>query len=213
MKLSVHVWSDIACPWCWIGKRRLERAIEQLEGTDEVGITFHSFELDPSAQKKQEGSYAERLARKYRRSVAEAESMIANMTARAAEDGLTIDFSRIQATNTFDAHRLLHLALEAGRQVALKERLMKAYFEEGQLVSDGDTLVRLAVDAGVDESAARRVLASDVHAREVRADERDAAELGIGGVPFFVIGRYGVSGAQPPEVLREVLAKARKEAA
>jgi predicted DsbA family dithiol-disulfide isomerase len=213
MKLPVHVWSDIACPWCWIGKRRLERAMEQLDSGDTVALRFHSFELDPSAPSIQETDYAERLARKYGRSLAQAKQMLADMTARAADDGLTIDFSRVRATNTFDAHRLLHLALESEKQVALKERLMKAYFEEGSLVSDHDTLVRLASEVGVDESAARRVLAGDVYAREVRADERDAAELGISGVPFFVIGRYGVSGAQPADVLVQVFEKARREAA
>jgi predicted DsbA family dithiol-disulfide isomerase len=213
MKLSVHIWSDIACPWCWIGKRRLERAMDELDGAETVALTFHSFELDPSAAKVQDGSYVERLAKKYGRSIAQAREMIDAMTARAAEDGLRIDFSRIQATNTFDAHRLLHLALESGKQPALKERLMKAYFEEGLLLGDHETLVRLGSEAGIDEDAARRVLAGDLYARDVRADERDAAELGIRGVPFFVIGRYGVSGAQPPEVLLEVFRKAEREAA
>jgi predicted DsbA family dithiol-disulfide isomerase len=214
MKLPViHVWSDIACPWCWIGKRRLELALSRFEPADTVELTYHSFELDPSAAKNQEGTYAERLSRKYGRTVAQAQQMVDEMTARAKDDGLTMDFTRVRATNTFDAHRLLHLALESKKQVALKERLMKAYFEEGLLVSDHDTLVRLAADVGVDETAVRRVLGGDLYAREVRADERDAAELGIRGVPFYVIGRYGVSGAQPPDVLREVIDKARREAA
>jgi predicted DsbA family dithiol-disulfide isomerase len=213
MKVSVHIWSDIACPWCWIGKRRLEHAVDELDAAGTVALTFHSFELDPAAAKVQEGSYVERLARKYGRTTAQAQEMIDTMTARAAEDGLRIDFSRIRATNTFDAHRLLHLALESGKQLALKERLMKGYFEEGILVSDHDTLVRLGTEVGVDAGAARRVLASNLYAGDVRADERDAAELGIRGVPFFVIGRYGISGAQPPEVLVEVIEKAAREAA
>lgn len=213
MKLPVHVWSDIACPWCWIGKRRLEQALSRFAARDAVELTFHSFELDPSAKTNQEGTYAERLARKYRRTVEQAQQMIDDMTARAAADGVTIDFTRVQATNTFDAHRLLHFAREHGKQVELKERVMKAYFEEGLLVSDHDTLVRLASDVGLDGDAARGVLASDAYARAVRTDENEAAELGVSGVPFFVIGRYGVSGAQPPEVLLEVFEKAREEAA
>jgi predicted DsbA family dithiol-disulfide isomerase len=214
MKLPViHVWSDIACPWCWIGKRRLEAALSRFDDADKVELTFHSFELDPLADKVQEGAYAERLARKYGRTVPQAQQMVDEMTARAADDGLSMNFERVRATNTFDAHRLLHLALESGKQAALKERLMKAYFEEGLLISDHDTLVRLGADVGVDETAARRVLSADLYARDVRADERDAAQLGIRGVPFFVIGRYGVSGAQPADVLGEVIDKARREAA
>lgn len=213
MKLPVHVWSDIACPWCWIGKRRLERALSRWHARDTVELTYHAFELDPSASEKPEGTYTERLARKYGCTLGQAQQMLADMTACAAEEGITIDFSRVQATNTFDAHRLLHFALETGKQVDLKERILKAYFEEGALVSDHATLVRLASSVGVDEDAARRVLTSDLHARDVRADERDAAELGIRGVPFFVIGRYGIRGAQPPGVLLDVIAKARAEAA
>lgn len=213
MPLPVHVWSDIACPWCWIGKRRLEDALSRFAARDEVELRFHSFELDPSAKKDQHGTYVDRLARKYGRSAAEAQGMVDDMTARAAEEGLAIDFTAVRATNTFDAHRLLHFALEHGKQSELKERLMKAYFGEGALVSDHETLVRLASEVGLDGEAARAVLASDAHARAVRTDEREAAELGIDGVPFFVIGRYGVSGVQPADVLLSVFEKARTEAA
>lgn len=216
MKLPVHVWSDIACPWCWIGKHRLEAALSRFAGKDEVELTFHSFELDPSAKVVQEGTYVDRLARKYGRTRDQAKEMLDDMTARAADEGLAIDFAKVRATNTFDAHRLLHFALAHGKQIAMKERVMRAYFGEGARVSDHDTLVKLASEVGLDEEAARAMLASDAYGEAVREDERDAAEIGINGVPFFVIGstrRYGVSGAQPPEVLLEVFEKAKKEAA
>jgi predicted DsbA family dithiol-disulfide isomerase len=214
MKLPVHIWSDIACPWCWIGKHRLERALSHFDAKDTVELTFHSFELDPSASATpRDGTYAERLAKKYGRTIAQAQQMVDDMTARAAGEGLVMDFSRIEPSNTFDAHRLLHFGLEHGKQIELKERLMKAYFAEGAVMSDDDTLVRLATEVGLDGDVARGVLAADTYAQAVRADERDAAELGIGGVPFFVIGRYVVSGAQPPELLLQVLEKAKREAA
>lgn len=217
MKLPVHVWSDVVCPWCWIGKRRLETALSRFDGRDSVELTFHSFELDPSSPREPEGggptSYVERLARKYGRSVAEAQAMIDDIAAVAAEDGLVMDFSKMKRTNTFDAHRVLHLAKEHGVQPAVKERLMRGYFAEGAVMSDHETLVRLAADAGLDGEVVRATLAGDAYALAVRADEADAAELGISGVPFFVIGRYGVSGAQPPELLLRVLADAIGEAA
>lgn len=215
MKLPVHVWSDVACPWCWIGKHRLETALSRFELRDEVAVTFHAFELDPSAPKEppQGQSYVERLAKKYRRSTDEAQAMLDRMTGVAAEEGLSIDFSRIRPSSTFDAHRVLLLAKERGVQSAVKERFMRGYFGEGACMSDHDVLVRLASEAGLDEAAARAALEADAFAAEVRADEASASEIGITGVPFFVIGRYGVSGAQAPEVLLSVLADAAAGAA
>ncbi len=214
MKLPVHVWSDVVCPWCWIGKRRLENALSRFEHRDAVELTFHSFELDPArAREPERESHVERIAKKYGRSLADAQRMLDDITRLAAEDGLAIDFAKAKRTNTFDAHRVLHLAKERGVQAAVKERLMRGYFAEGEVLSDPEVLARLAAEAGLDAEEVRATLAGDAYARAVRADEEDAAEIGITGVPFFVIGRYGVSGAQPAELLLRVLRDASGEAA
>ena len=213
-KLRVDVWSDIACPWCYVGKRRLEAALEKFPHRDDVEIVWRAFELDPSAQRTQPSdvSMAQRLARKYGRALPEAENMLRTMTATAAKDGIEMRFDRMKATNTFDAHRIVHFAGERGLQDAAKERLLRAYMTDGESVGDPETLARLAGDAGLDVDEARGVLASDAYAKDVRHDEAEARELGISGVPFFAVARkYGVSGAQPADVLLGVLEKAWSE--
>jgi predicted DsbA family dithiol-disulfide isomerase len=211
--VKVEIWSDVVCPWCAIGKRRFEKALAQFAHRDEVEVSWHSFELDPAAPRESEGDLTAHLATKYGVSRAEAEAMHARMTEAAAAEGWDFHFERARRANTFDAHRLLHLAAERGVQDAVKERLFRGYFTEGELVSDPETLVRIAADGGVDADEARQVLTSDRYADEVRADERQAQAYGITGVPFFVIDRaYGVSGAQPPEVLLGALDKAWAQA-
>lgn len=206
-KLSVDIWSDIVCPWCYVGKRRFEKALAQFAHASDVVITWHSFELDPRAP-KESVDLAENLAKKYRRTREQAQQMLDQMTKTAAGEGLEIHFEKAQTSNTFDAHRVLHLAREQGRQAAVKERLMRAYFCEGEPFGDHATLARLAVDAGLDEQEVKAVLASDRYADEVRGDEALAQEIGISGVPFFVIaGRLGISGAQTPDVLLGALDK------
>jgi predicted DsbA family dithiol-disulfide isomerase len=203
-ELRIDVWSDIACPWCYVGKRRLEAALAAFEHRDAVALTWRAFELDPAAPRSLDPStsYAARLARKYGSSVAQAEQMIARMTETAAADGLEFHFELIRPGNTFDAHRLLHLALQRGKQDALKERLFRAYLTEGQPIGDPAALARLAADVGLDPAEVQHVLAGDAHADAVRADEETARRLGIRGVPFFALaGRYAVSGAQPSDVL------------
>lgn len=215
-RLRVDVWSDIACPWCYVGKRRLEAALARFPYRDEVEVVWRAFELDPSAprERSSEGTYAERLAKKYGSSVAEAEGMITRMTDVARDDGLDFRFDRIRPGNTFDAHRLLHLAGERGTQDALKERLLLGHMTEGVPIGDPETLLRLASEAGLDPDEARATLASDAFAAEVRADEDEAAALGIHGVPFFVLGgKYAVSGAQPTALLLGALEKAWQETA
>lgn len=210
--LRIDVWSDIACPWCYVGKRRLEAALAEFP--HEVELTFHSFELDPNAPRvREDTSYVERLATKYRKSPEQAQQMLDHMTQTGAGEGLELRFDRVRAGNTFDAHRLLHLARDKGVQVALKERLMRAYFSEGVAIGEPDALVPLAIDAGLAESEVRDVLAGDRYKDAVREDEQLAAELGIHGVPFFVFdGRLAVSGAQTPDVLLEVLEKSLADA-
>ena len=212
--MRIDIWSDVVCPWCYVGKRRLEAALASFPGRDQVEVHWHAFELDPGAPATREGSYEQRLADKYGRSLEQAAEMTASMTATAAAEGLDFRFDIAKPGNTFDAHRLLHLAGQRGVQDAVKERLFRATFTEGEPISDPATLVRLAAEAGVDADEARAVLASDAFADEVRADEQQAAQLRISGVPFFVVdGRYGVSGAQPADVLRQVLDRAWAESA
>ncbi len=213
-KLRLDIWSDIACPWCYVGKRHLEEALDRFSHRDDVEIVWRAFELDPSAPRIRDTSqtYAERLAAKYGTQPPQAQAMIDRMVATAAADGLEFRFDHIRPGNTFDAHRLLHLAHERGKQGAVKERLLRAYMTEGQAIGDREVLAVLAREAGLDEADARSVLESDRYGTEVRKDEALARELGITGVPFFVIGgRLGVSGAQPADVLLGALERAWSE--
>ncbi len=204
--MDVEIWSDIACPWCYIGKRRFEAALAQFEHGDDVRVTWRSFELDPSAPSEHPGDRAVRLAEKYGMTVERAREMQQAMTATAAEEGVDFRFDVSRSGKTFDAHRIVHLAADHGLQDAMKERLLRAYFTEGRLMSDPDTLVELAVEVGLAEDEAREALAGDRYAEQVRDEERTAHELGISAVPTFVIDReLGVSGAHPPEVLLRLL--------
>jgi predicted DsbA family dithiol-disulfide isomerase len=213
MPLTVEIWSDIVCPWCYIGKRRFEAALEAFDHRDEVTVMWRSFELDPAAPSAVEGTATERLAAKYGMSLERAEGLHKDMTERAAAEGLDFRFDLAKSANTFDAHRLIHLAATYGHQAAAKERLMRAYFTEGAAISDPETLIALMTEAGVDAAEARDVLSGDRFAEDVREDEQLAGQLGIQGVPFFVIDRrFGVSGAQPPEALVEALERAWGEA-
>jgi predicted DsbA family dithiol-disulfide isomerase len=210
--LRIDVWSDIACPWCFVGKRRLERALKVFP--HETEVVWHAFELDPAALKERDPavSHAERLARKYGMSVAQAHQSIDRLSAAGQAEGIHFDFARIRSGNTFDAHRLVHLGHARGLQGAVKERLLRGYFEEGRLMSDHATLVQLAVEAGLDEREATDVLVGDTYADAVRADEAAAGDLGIDGVPCFVLDlRFGVSGAQSPNVMLSALQRAWSE--
>jgi len=176
-------------------------------------VEFRSFELNPNAPAQQEGNLEEVLARKYGVSLEQARAMNARVVDAAAGEGLHYRYDIAKRANTFDAHRLIHLAAAAGLQAPMKERLMAAYFMEGRAIGDRDTLVELAAEVGIDSNRALAALDSDEYADDVRADEREATELGITGVPFFVINRrYGVSGAQPPEILLKALATGWEDA-
>ena len=204
--MHVEIWSDIACPWCHIGKRRFEAALARFEHADDVTVTWRSFELDPEAPLERPGDRAVHLAAKYGSSVEQARAMQQQMTDVAAAEGLDFHFEIAREGSTFDAHRLLRFAAAQGRQDELKERLMRAYLSEGELMSDHATLERLAVDVGLDAAAAREVLSGDAHAADVRADEQEAVSLGISAVPFFVVDRsIGTAGAQSPDALLELL--------
>jgi len=214
--LKLEVWSDVVCPWCYIGKRRFEAALARFDHRDEVELVWRSFELDASAppSSAEQGTYAERLATKYGCSVTQAQAMIATMTVTAAQEGLDFRFDLARPGNTFDAHRLLHLALAHGKQDQLKERLDRATFTEGSPVSDTSHLRALATQVGLPEVEVDAVLASGRYSDEVRADEAQARAYGISAVPFFVIdGRYGISGAQPADAILQTLDRAWSERA
>jgi len=216
--VKVEIWSDVVCPWCYIGKRRFEAALARFPHREQVEVVWRSFELDPHAESVRaagEGPHhADLLAAKYAMSRAQAEAAIGSVTQAAAGEGLDFHLDVALRSNTFDAHRVIHLAAARGLQGAVKERLMRAYFCEGAPVGDRDTLVRLAAEAGLDAADVERVLDTDEHADAVRADEAEARALGITGVPFFVVDRaYGVSGAQPADQLLAVLERAWSERA
>jgi predicted DsbA family dithiol-disulfide isomerase len=214
--VKVEIWSDVVCPWCYIGKRRFEAALAQFAHRDDVEVEWRSFELDPtteSAHAAGEGpAHAELIAAKYGMPLDRAEAAVASVTEAAVGEGLDFHLDSSLRSNTFDAHRLIHLAADRGLQDAAKERFMRAYFSESQPVGDAATLVRLAVEAGLDRAEAEQVLAGDGYADAVRSDEAEARALGISGVPFFVVDRkFGVSGAQPADQLLAVLDRAWSE--
>jgi predicted DsbA family dithiol-disulfide isomerase len=210
--MDVEIWSDVVCPWCYIGKRRFESALKDFAHGDEVTVTWRSFQLDPSAPATSEGDPVERLASKYGMSRAHAEAAQASVTAVAASVDLDFHLDRARSGNTFDAHRLLHFAHTLGKQGELKERLMSAYFVDGEAVGERAVLTKLATEIGLEEPAVREVLEGDAFANEVRRDELEARQLGISGVPFFVIDRaYGISGAQPPDLILATLEKSWAE--
>ncbi|WP_310572099.1 DsbA family oxidoreductase [Gemmatimonas sp.] len=210
--MLVEIWSDIACPWCYVGKRRFEAALAAFAHRQAVTVTWRSFELDPRAPRQHDMPQPELLARKYGMSVADAQAMNARMTEAAAGEGLAFRLDDVKVGNTFDAHRLLHFADAFGKREALGERLFAAYLGEGAALGDIETLVVLAGEVGLDAVAARAVLSGDEYATAVREDEADAREIGVTGVPFFVLDRrYGISGAQSPDVLRGALEQAWKD--
>ncbi|MDH2427026.1 DsbA family oxidoreductase [Sphaerisporangium sp. TRM90804] len=212
--MRVEVWSDIVCPWCYLGKRRLEKALAGFEHAGDVEVEWRSFQLDPSFPKGLGQPVYEALARKTGATAAQVRGMTEHVKALAAEEGLAYDFDRSVMANTFDAHRLTHLAKTHGIGAEMHERLMRANLVEGEVVDDAETLVRLGAEVGVPAGEARRVLAGDAYSREVMEDVNQARALGATGVPFFVLDRtYGISGAQPVEAFLGALRTAREHAA
>jgi predicted DsbA family dithiol-disulfide isomerase len=204
--MHVEIWSDIVCPWCYVGKRRFEAALEAFEQRDDVRVTWRSFELDPHAPRERAVDSATHLAEKYGMTREQAQARQQNLADVAAGDGLDMRFDLARGGNTFDAHRLVHLAASHDLQDAMKERLMLAYFTEGERIGDPDVLVRLGREVGLPDDDARDVLATDRYGAEVREDESTAMSLGISAVPFFVVDRtMGAAGAHPPAALLELL--------
>lgn len=210
--MDVHIWSDIVCPWCYLGKRRFEHALALFDHRDEVQITHRSFQLDPSRPRHETTNRRAMLKAKYHLSDAKVQEMDTRMEGLADIEGLEYHLTDAGLTgNTLDAHQLLQLGKDRGIQDTVIERLYRAYFTEQRSVFERDSLVALAGEAGLDEAEARDVLERDAYADAVAVDVREARSLGVSGVPFFVIGRYGVSGAQATEVFGEALARAWEE--
>ena len=210
--MRIDIWSDVVCPWCYIGKRRFERALADFPHAADVDVVWHSFELDPNAERSTDVPPAERLAAKYGLTVEQAEQANERLTGTAAEEGLEFHLDEARSGNSFDAHRLLHLANGSALQGQLKERFLRAYFTERVAIGEPSELARLAVEVGLDADAVRRVLDSDEYGEDVRADEAQAHTYGISGVPFFVVDdRYGISGAQPTDLFTQALNQAWDE--
>ncbi|MFB6814268.1 DsbA family oxidoreductase [Streptomyces sp. NPDC056347] len=211
--MRVEIWSDIACPWCYIGKARFEKGLAGFAHRDQVEVVHRSFELDPGRAKGDTAQVIDMLAEKYGRTPEEARGMEENVAANARAEGLGYLTEGRDHGNTFDIHRLLHLARARGRQDVLLDLAYRANFAEERSVYDDEVLVELAVEAGLDGAEARAVLADpEAYAAEVRADEREASELGANAVPFFVLDRrYGISGGQPAEVFAQALEQAWKD--
>lgn len=205
-KLRVDIWSDVACPWCYIGKRRFEAALRDFPYQDQVEVVWHSFELDPDGPDLRPQGTAQLLAQKYGRTPAQVQEMLRHVTQSAQAEGLDYHFDGVKLANTFRAHQLIHLAGTHSLAPQMKERLLRAYFSEGANLSDVDTLVKLAGEVGLSTQEASEALQSAQYAQAVRQDEAQAQALGINGVPFFVLGgKYGISGAQGPEVFQQAL--------
>lgn len=208
--LDIQIWSDVVCPWCAIGKAHLDEALADFPHP--VAITWRSFELDPTAARTSDVPLPELLGRKYGAPPAQVQQMMSRVASMAARRGLRFDLDHAKPGNTFDAHRLLHLARAHGCQQALAERLFRAYLTDGEAIGEPSTLRAHALAVGLPADAVDAVLAGDAHGDAVRADQAAARANNIQGVPFFVFGgRYAVSGAQPPEVLRQALDRAWAE--
>ncbi len=202
--ISVDVWSDVACPWCYLGKHRLETAIDA--SGEDVQVTWHSFQLDPTIPRGEHTPHAEALARKFQAPVEKIKAMNQRLVDLGAAEGLKYDFDRYIRSNTRDAHRVIHLAQEHGLGNEMKDRLMRGQFSEGAIVDDANALVAMAAEVGLHAEEVREMLATDAYEDAVQADIDEAAALGATGVPFFVFDRtFAVSGAQPVETFAEAL--------
>ncbi|HEX5106823.1 MAG TPA: DsbA family oxidoreductase [Vicinamibacterales bacterium] len=207
--MIIHIWSDIVCPWCYVGKRRFERGLERFPHRERVEVVYRSFQLNPDAPAGETSDRQEMLRRKYRLTEDQVDALDVRMVEAAKAEGLQYNLKGTRTGNTLDAHRLLHLALDEQKQNAALERLYRAYFTEQRSIFDRESLAALGVEAGLNPVRTRETLESDRYAERVALDLAQARGIGIGGVPFFVIdGKYGVSGAQPPDVFADALRRA-----
>jgi predicted DsbA family dithiol-disulfide isomerase len=212
VKMKIEIWSDYVCPFCYIGKRRLEEALKETGLEENAEVVFKAFELDPNSPATSDKTMQEVLAQKYGTSVAEAKNMTDNVSVQAQSVGLNYNFDKMAPANTFNAHRLAKLAEQQGLGAQASERLLKAYFIDAEKIGTEDVLLRLAEEVGISRERAQKVLDSDEFAEEVKADIAEAKQIGVQGVPFFVINRkYAISGAQPAEAFAEALRKVAEE--
>ena len=208
--IKVDIWSDVQCPWCFIGKRKFEKGVE-LFG-DNVQVEYHSFELAPDTPVDFDGSPIDYLSQKKGLPVDQVHEMLGRVTEVARSVGLEYNYDAVHQTNTIKAHELMHFAKAHGKQAEMKERLLSAYFVEGKHVGRIDNLADLAQEVGLDRAAAHEALSTSQFLSDVKDDVAQAEAYGINGVPFYVIdGKYGVSGAQDPETFKNVLEQAREE--
>lgn len=207
--MKIEIWSDYVCPFCYIGKRRLEEAIANMRMEDEIEIVYKAYELDPNAPSTSNRSMAEVLVEKYKMSLKEATIMTDNIKEQAKAAGLTYDFDIMTRANTFQAHRLAKFAEKEGLGGKMTERLLRAYFAEGEKIGAFETLVKLAGEVGLSKERTQEMLRSDAFIEDIKEDVQEAGQIGVQGVPFFVINRkYAISGAQPVETFIQALQKA-----
>ncbi|MDX6278585.1 MAG: hypothetical protein QOJ72_2713 [Nocardioidaceae bacterium] len=208
--VKVDIWSDVACPWCFIGKRRFETAADEFRAAGgEVEVEYHSFELSPDTPVDYEGSHSEFLSKHKGIPTEHASQMLAQMTELGKTVGIAYDYDALHTTNTVRAHQVLHLAKSHGKQLEMKERLLAAYFEEGRHVGQIDELADLAAEVGLDRVEVLEALKTDRFLDDVMADKAQATSYGIDGVPFFVLdGKFGISGAQEPATFVDALQQA-----
>ncbi|WP_338653782.1 DsbA family oxidoreductase [Sporosarcina psychrophila] len=210
--MKIEIWSDYVCPFCYIGKRRLEEALEQTGLGKKAEVVFKAYELDPNSPAVSDTLMTEVLAKKYGMSVEEAKKMTDNVVDQAKSVGLNYNFDVMTPANTFNAHRLAKLAEQEGFDKTVSESLLKAYFIDGEKIGAEDVLLRIAEEAGISRDRAKAVLDSDEFADDVRMDIAEAQQIGVKGVPFFVIDRkYAISGAQPAEAFANALRQAAEE--
>ncbi|HEX5564262.1 MAG TPA: DsbA family oxidoreductase [Sporosarcina sp.] len=210
--MKIEIWSDYVCPFCYIGKRRLEEALQETNLGDQVEVEFKAFQLDPNTAVGAGGSVPQYLAEKYSISMDEAKNMLGNVAAQAKTVGLDFDIDNMVGANTFDAHRLAKLAESEGKGAVVSERLLQGHFVNGEAVDNEDTLLAIAEGAGISKERIKEVLQSDEFSNDVKRDIAEAGQLGVQGVPFFVINRkYAISGAQPVEAFTEALKKVAAE--
>ncbi|MBG6225078.1 putative DsbA family dithiol-disulfide isomerase [Arthrobacter sp. CAN_A2] len=210
--MHIEIWSDVKCPWCYVGKRRFEKALAGFPHRDSVEVTWKSFQLDPSLPDHYDGTEQQYLAERKGIAPEQVQEMWQHLVQQSAGDGLSFDFDRVVVGNSFTAHRFLHLAKSRGRGDAAKEAIMSAHFEQGLDTSDVEVLVSLGTGIGLGEDEIRDTVAGDRFAADVRDDIEEARTLGVQGVPFFVVDRkYGISGAQPVELFRQALDQAWRE--
>jgi len=211
-KIKVEIWSDIACPFCYIGKRKFEKALGKFSHKEMVEVEWHSFQLQPDAKKDTGFNMYGLLAEKYGVTTERAKQMTDNVVKMANQEGLNLYMDKVIPTNTLDAHRLIHLAAKYGLQDKAEERLFSAYFTEGKNIGNRETLIELGSDIGLNQGKISNMLETDDYIQDVISDSREGQALGLTGVPFFVINRkFGISGAQPSEAFLEALENAWKE--